>query len=67
VLHQVGDLFELNVKLWCQKVKLVATVKTKLIVAVIVVIYEGKGCPVTCQAGTERRDMYSSMNISLWP
>jgi len=20
-LHQVGDLFELNVKLWCQKVK----------------------------------------------
>jgi hypothetical protein len=21
VLHQVGDLFELNVKLWCQKVK----------------------------------------------
>ena len=22
LLHQVGDLFELNVKLWCQKVKL---------------------------------------------
>jgi hypothetical protein len=21
-LHQVGDLFELNVKLWCQKVKI---------------------------------------------
>jgi hypothetical protein len=22
LLHQVGDLFELNIKLWCQKVKL---------------------------------------------
>jgi hypothetical protein len=22
LLHQVGDLFELNVKLWCQKVNL---------------------------------------------
>jgi hypothetical protein len=22
-LHQVGDLFELNVKLWCQKFKVV--------------------------------------------
>jgi len=21
LLHQVGDLFELNVKFWCQKVK----------------------------------------------
>jgi len=21
LLHQIGDLFELNVKLWCQKVK----------------------------------------------
>jgi len=22
LLHQVGDLFELNVKLWCQKVNI---------------------------------------------
>jgi len=25
-LHQVGDLFELNVKLWCQKVKYIGKV-----------------------------------------
>jgi len=25
-LHQVGDLFELNVNLWCQKVKLLVLV-----------------------------------------
>jgi len=24
-LHQVGDLFELNVKLWCRKVNIIST------------------------------------------
>jgi hypothetical protein len=28
-LHQVGDLFELNVKLWCQKVKFEGTARNE--------------------------------------
>ena len=47
--------------------KLVAMVLTNLIVVVLVVIYKCKGCPVTCQAGTERRDTYSSTNTALCP
>jgi len=29
LLHQVGDLFELNVKLWCQKVNMQVPVKVR--------------------------------------
>jgi hypothetical protein len=29
-LHQVGDLFELNVKLWCQKVKQFSYIPTEV-------------------------------------